>query len=97
MTTQASIGDAPVVGLDGQPLKPSDSAPPELHADYVKVVRAGLDMLNARMLLLLALIVGAGLWFFAVWRPDQLRLITVSLYTVGIFIPLVVLHMKRGN
>ena len=94
MTTQASIGDAPVVGLDGQPVKPPD---PDLHADYVKMIRAGLDMANARILLLLALFVGAALWGYAVWNPDQLRLITVSLYTVGIFIPLVVLHMKRGN
>ena len=97
MTATLSSNDAPVVGLDSQPVKPAPDEPRELHTDYVKVVRAGLDMLNARMLLLLALIVGAGLWFFAVWQPDQLRLITVSLYTVGIFIPLVVLHMKRGN
>ncbi len=94
MTEPASTSDA-VVNLKGEPL--ATPSPRELHTDYVKMVRAGLDMANARILLLLALFVGAALWGYAVWNPDQLRLITVSLYTVGIFIPLVVLHMKRGN
>ena len=97
MTTQASIGDAPVVGLDGQPVKPPDPDPRELKPDYVAMVRAAVDMVNARFLLLLALVVGAVLWGYTVWNPDQLRLGTVTLYTVSIFIPLVVLHMKRGN
>ena len=78
--------------MDGKP------APlePELHRDYVVMLRAGLDMLNARLLLLLALIFGAAMWGFCVYDPTPWRFTAACGFSGGIFLPLALLYARKG-
>ncbi len=78
--------------MDGKPAQ----VEPELHRDYVVMLRAGLDLLNARLLLLLALLISAGLWGYTVFDPSPWRFTAACGFNLGVFVPLAILYHRKG-
>jgi hypothetical protein len=69
---------------------------PDLKKSYPAVLTAALDVLNARLLGLIAVIAACLIWGFAVWDPTQARTIAASLFSVTALLPLIVLYWKAG-
>ena len=68
----------------------------ELRRDYVATVRAGLDTLSARLLALLAVLGGIGIWTWAVVNPAMWPFIIACGYSMGVVFPTVWLHSRKG-
>lgn len=68
----------------------------EWSPELVAAVRAGLDIVSARLLALLAVIGGIAIWAWAVTNPAQWTFIISCGYSAGIVLPTVWLHSKKG-
>lgn len=68
----------------------------ELRRDYVATVRAGLDVVSARLLALLSVLGGIGIWTWAVVNPAMWAFIIGCGYSAGVVFPCVWLHSKKG-
>lgn len=68
----------------------------ELRRDYVAQIRAALDVLSARLLALLAVIGGIGIWSWAVYSPSLWPFIIGCGYSVGVIFPTVWLYKAEG-
>ena len=62
--------------------------------DYVAMLSALMDILNARLLLLLALVAISTMGGYAVYAPDPLRSWTVGGFAVAVLWPLVWLNKR---
>jgi hypothetical protein len=66
-------------------------------ATTIAALNAAAMILNARVLLLLGLIVAAGLGYLAVSDPKTPRLVAAGIFNVLIFLPLVALYLHKGG
>jgi hypothetical protein len=69
----------------------------ELRAEYVRQVRVAIDMLNARLLGLIAVLGGVGIWAWAVTSPLPWTFIVGCGYSVGVIFPTIWLYSRRGQ
>ena len=83
-----------------QPLEP---AAPEVPAVNVRESGAYLakllslwDVIAARAVCMIAAIGGLGIWAAAVLYPDMMRVIAAAGYSVCVFVPSVLLALKKG-
>lgn len=52
-----------------------------------QILTAALAALSGRALVWLATLTGAGLWGYAVWHPEPLRLVAATGYCVTMLVP----------
>jgi hypothetical protein len=64
--------------------------------DYVATITAGLDVLGARLLGLIATIAACALWGFSVYEPELLRTYAALGFSITVLLPLVALYYRRG-
>jgi len=74
-----------------------DREPPRARRDYVAVMTAALDVLNARLLGLIATVAACVMWGFAVYDPSTLRSLAAIGFSVTVLAPIVLLYWRRGQ
>lgn len=70
--------------------------PQELSARYVGLIEAAVDVLNARLLALLAVLGAIAIFALAAYDPVPWRLYAGAVYSAGIVWPLVWLYLRKG-
>lgn len=76
---------------------PTREAPEATINNALLLVAMLKDILNARLLAVLALIGAVCLWGYTIYDPLQLRLWASSLYSILVLCPLVALYAKKGD
>lgn len=64
--------------------------------DYVATITAALDMLGARIVVLIAVLAACVMWGFAVYEPELQRTYAAIAFSVTVFLPAVALYWRRG-
>lgn len=64
--------------------------------DYVSMARAVAAICATRILLLIAVIAGTGVWGFTIIEPTRDRLLAAIAFSVAFVLPQVALYWKRG-
>lgn len=59
------------------------------------VFAVALDVLSARLLTLLAMLLSAGLAAWSMWQPDWMRLATLAIFGITIFLPIIKLETQQ--
>lgn len=73
------------------------AAPPErVTAPYLSFVNAALDVINARLLGVLAVLGGIGVWGYAVAWPSFWPFLVGCGYSVGVLWPIAFLYAKKA-
>lgn len=85
-----------VAPIPPRPRPPEVSSVAELKKSYPAVLTAALDVLNARLLGLIAVIAACLIWGYAVYDPTQARTLAASLFSVTALLPLIVLYWRAG-
>lgn len=62
----------------------------------ITIITAWSGILNARLLALLSLMGALVMFGFAMYDPTTLRLIGVSLYSIGVLWPVIALFLRKG-
>lgn len=80
------------------PLKPEIPEPAGIHPieQALAVVHQWRQILNARLLALLALLGAMGVFGYAMLDPSPQRLWLSSLYAAGVLWPSIALYVKKG-
>lgn len=65
------------------------------HAVMSAVMRLAIDVLSARVLTLLAMLLMAGLTSWAMWEPEWLRLAALGIFGVTVFLPVIALERRQ--
>jgi hypothetical protein len=68
----------------------------EVTRDFVEVARRIASICATRLLLLVAVVAGVGVWGVTIWWPTTERLETAVAYSAAFVLPLVVLYWRRG-
>jgi hypothetical protein len=63
---------------------------------YVEMARTIAAICSTRILLLIAVLTGAGIWAFTIWQPDTPRLYAAVAFSLVFVLPQVALYWKRG-
>lgn len=71
-------------------------APEDISVSYVDTARAIAQICATRVLLLIAVLTGAGIWGFTIWSPDPPRLYAAVAFSLVFVLPQVALYWKRG-
>ena len=64
--------------------------------DYVATIAAALDMLGARIVVLIAMLAACAMWSFAVYEPELQRTYAAIAFSLTVFLPAVALYWRRG-
>lgn len=64
---------------------------------YLGYINAALDILNLRLLALLALLFGAAIWGYAVYDPTNWRFICASGFSAGVVWPVFWLYARKAD
>ena len=64
--------------------------------DYVATITAALDMLNARLLGLIAVVAACLIWGWSVYQPEVLRTYAAGAFSLTVLLPVIVLYWRRG-
>jgi hypothetical protein len=67
-----------------------------LGPDFVAMARTVAAICATRILLLIAVLAGCGVWAFTVYDPTQGRLIAAAGYSILFVLPQVALYLRRG-
>lgn len=73
-----------------------ETTEPVDYSNAIKIIAQWRNILNARLLATLSLIGAVVIFGLVVYSPTTLRLWGASLYSVGVFWPLVFLYMTKG-
>lgn len=68
----------------------------ELRREAVAQIRVAIDVLNARLLALIAVLGAVAIWAWAVVNPAPWTFATGWGYSLGVIVPIVWLYSKRG-
>jgi hypothetical protein len=60
-------------------------------------IGAGVKVLSARLVLLVVVAMAFGLWCWAMFMDDQLRIISATLFTVLVFLPVLRADMRQNE
>jgi hypothetical protein len=63
---------------------------------YVKMARQLSIVLATRFLLLIAVITSSAVWGLTIWRPEELRIIAASAFSILGVAPLIWLYVRKG-
>ena len=63
---------------------------------FIEVARTVSQICATRMLLMIAVVTGSGVWAFTIWQPDQPRLYAAIAFSVVFLGPLTALYAKKG-
>ena len=66
-----------------------------MDATILKMVRIALNVIAERLLIILGLAMAFGLACWAMWDPMQGRLITLGLFAILVYIPLILRGKKN--
>jgi hypothetical protein len=61
------------------------------------VMTLALDVLSARVLTLVALLLFAGLTSWAMYAPDYLRLVALGIFGICAFLPIIALERRQSQ
>lgn len=78
-----------------EPLPPFDPFP-RGDLNRLAIINAALEVLNARLLAILALLGAIAMFGYVVVRPEEWRLYATAVYAAGVLWPMVYLYMKKG-
>lgn len=85
---------------DVRPLFAEQQPGPQTDADisvsFVQMARAVAGIAATRILLLVAVVAGCGIWGYTIAFPTSDRLYAAGAFSVLFLLPLVALHLKRG-
>ena len=76
--------------------RPGKSESARSRPDYVATITAALDMLGARIVVLIAVLAACVMWGFAVYEPELQRTYAAIAFSVTVFLPAVALYWRRG-
>lgn len=62
----------------------------------INVISAWKDILNARLLAVIALFGALAVFSFALYDPTPLRLVGAGLYSIGVLWPVIALFFRKG-
>ena len=68
-----------------------------MDATILKVVRVALSVLAERLLIILGLAMSFGLACWSMWDPMNGRLITLGLFAILVYIPLLLKGKKQND
>ena len=68
----------------------------EVTQGFVEVARKISAICATRLLLLIAVLAGVGVWGLTVWEPSFARLEAAVAFSAVFVLPLVILYWKRG-
>ena len=68
----------------------------DIGATYIETARAIAAICATRMLLMIAVLTGAGVWAFTIFEPDQPRLYAAIAFSIVFLGPLTALYAKKG-
>jgi len=103
---QSPVGAAPVPPTPEvlvRPIPPSPrlEAPPvptqAVKSVYPDLIRLCLDVLATKVQTLIALVVASGIWGYVVVNPDPWRLGAAGLFSLSVFLPMVVIYWRSGT
>jgi multidrug resistance efflux pump len=63
---------------------------------FIEVARTVSQICATRMLLMLAVITGSGIWAYTVWTPSSDRLYAAIAFSIVFVMPQVALYWRRG-
>ena len=63
---------------------------------FIEVARTISVVCSTRILLMIAVLTGAGIWGFTIWSPDTPRLYAAIAFSLVFVLPQVALFWKRG-
>lgn len=63
---------------------------------YLKTISLALDVLSARLMVLIAMLGGLAIWGVAIVAPSELRLIAAAGFSALVILPAVALHARKG-
>ena len=94
-------GPQPTFPSGPDPLNPKFSFAPDrvdarTRPDYVATITAALDMLGARIVVLIAVLAACLMWGFAVYEPELQRTYAAIAFSLTVFLPAVALYWRRG-
>lgn len=78
---------------DGQPAGPAES---DVNPSFVTMARAIAQICATRILLLIAVLTGSGIWAYVTIDPTRDRLAAAVAYSVVFVIPQVALYWRKG-
>lgn len=76
--------------------KPAPVTQPIDYSHMISIISAWKDILNARLLAIMALLGALAIFGIAVYDPTILRLTAGSLYSVGVLWPIMWLFFRKG-
>lgn len=68
----------------------------DIGATYIETARAIAAICATRILLMIAVLTGAGIWGFTIWSPETPRLYAAIAFSLVFVLPQVALFWKRG-
>jgi hypothetical protein len=68
----------------------------DLGATFLETARAVAKICATRMLLMIAVIVGSGIWGFTVYMPTPDRLYAAVAFSLVFVLPLTALYLRKG-
>jgi hypothetical protein len=68
----------------------------DIGATYIETARAIAAICSTRILLMIAVLSGAGIWAFTIWLPETPRLYAAIAFSLVFVLPQVGLYWKRG-
>lgn len=77
-------------------IPPSTTGDARRRPDYVATIAAALDMLGARIVVLIAVLSACGMWAYAVYDPQLQRTYAAIAFSLTVFLPAVALYWRRG-
>jgi hypothetical protein len=75
---------------------PAGPAEHDLTPSLIDMARAISAICASRLLLLLAVLIAAPIWWYAVYEPTNLRIVAATAYAVVTVFPLTALYWRRG-
>jgi hypothetical protein len=64
--------------------------------EMVAMLQAIASICATRVLLMIAVLFGAGMWSFVVYDPSQLRIVAAAVYSGMTVLPLVALYWRKA-
>jgi hypothetical protein len=67
-----------------------------INPNFIEMARSIAVICATRMLLMIAVLTGAGIWAFTIFEPDMPRLQAAVAFSLVFVLPQVALYWKRG-
>lgn len=95
MNQEVFLGRSPseeVIEHFPTPISPS----PVDYSKMIAILAAWRDILNTRLLAIIAVIGALFMFCFAMYDPSNLRITAACLYCMGVLWPIIALYLRKG-